>query len=73
MVSETKQEEEMKQYLLNFQIPFEQHKRIAGCGGKLWVVDFYLPDHSVVVEMKMSKLLKTNECARGGIIRICIN
>ena len=72
MVSESKQEEEMKQYLLKSQIAFEQHKRIAGCGGKTWIVDFYLPDHSVVVEMKMVNFLKArghSEASLGGIYK----
>jgi len=72
MVSKSKQEEEMKQYLLKSQIAFEQHKRITGCGGKTWIVDFYLPDHSIVVEMKMINYLKArrgSETNLGGIYK----
>jgi len=72
MYAETKQEKEIKQYLLNHQIAFEQQKRISGCGGKTWIVDFYLPEHSVVIEAKMINFLKArkhSESNMGGIYK----
>ena len=72
MYAETDQEKEIKQYLLKYKIAFEQHKRISGCGGKTWIVDFYLPEYSVVIEAKMVNFLKArvgSENTMGGIYK----
>lgn len=54
-------ENEVENFLLENSIPVERHKRIKGFG-KTWVVDFYLPEHSVVIECKniTSKNLKSS-------------
>jgi hypothetical protein len=45
-------EQNIKKYLIENDIAFEQHKKILGEGNKYWIVDFYLKDQGIIIEAK---------------------
>jgi len=51
--NETEQEKQVKQFLREHNIAFEQNKRILGYGRKRWIVDFYLPEYDIILEVKI--------------------
>jgi len=51
--NETVQENVVKQFLREHNIAFEQNKRILGYGRKRWIVDFYLPEYDIILEVKI--------------------
>lgn len=70
--AETVQEKQLRKFLFENGIAFEQHKRVLGDGEKTWIVDFYLPEHSIVVEAKYLGSLcngSLRESSLGGIYK----
>jgi len=66
--NETEQEKKLRDFLIQNGLAFEQHKRMVGDGEKIWIVDFYLPDHSIIIEAKTISWLrqKANGCRMWG-------
>lgn len=55
---ETEQEKNLKLFLREHGIAFEQHKRVVGDGQKVWIVDFYLPEQGIIIEAKTINWLR---------------
>jgi len=51
-LKETDQEKQMRMFLFDNNIAYEQHKRILGDGDKVWIIDFYLPESGIIIEAK---------------------